>query len=289
MGDVRLGALLGAENRSLSFDVASAALGALAVGSWSRVSAQSSLALVTEAHSSGQGFQVRANSDAAESFALRYAFGFPGDAHARWAPDLTQHTLRALAWARAEDAQSGDQLRLVLQGSGGSATALIAQAAALARYELNLTGITSAGDFPRFGVERVTQPGSVALVRLDDVLVAADEQTLLPGWDLARREELIVSRHSSLAGRDAVTSWGGFQGFTLRLEWIAGSRADLLHHWWRGQVPCLFTLDTSDATACWPVRIVNRQRPLGQRVRPHVDHYRGALELQSIYGNELVF
>lgn len=288
MGEIRLGVLLGAEDRAQSFDVASFSIGALGIGSWQHQTG--SIYLVNSSnnansvHSSDQGLVIETNS--AFDYFIRYPIR--ADTVSRYGPYITQHTIRALAWGRVTTAQDSGRISLQLLLTTGEFNAGFPFNTILSRVEIIRTDVLSSGTFPLIDID-AQNVSSLCTLLLDDVLVCADEQVLTPNWELNQREVLLASRSTSLGGRSSIVRWGGYNGFTIPLDYVPSSVADLFHHWWRIQAPCLFTLDTSDENACWPVRIVNQQTPLGGYRRPYSTLRSGALELQSIHAQTLVF
>ena len=305
MGDILIGALLGAENRALSFDSASRALsqnciGIMGVGSWSSLTTVGSRAFVTDAHSSRQALDITANSqdDSTSRFGfgsfehrvIQYTFN---DMTSKMGPEITGHTLRALAWARAMNSQSDGKVAMSMQGNSSdtyvhSSTAAVFQGS-YGRLEAILTDVRSVNDTPPRVNFSWWTAASAYNIRADDVLAVVDEQTIHPTWEFEDKEQVIKSEFTTQGGYSGVTRWGGYKSFLVPMDMVTASLANLINHWWRIQSPCLFTLDSSDSNASWPVRIVNAQLPFGKRQMPYLNRYSGYLELQSINGGELSF
>jgi hypothetical protein len=263
-----LGVLLGQPGGTQSFED---------VGSWALATAQCSLALqATDVHSSAQGLRLLVFSGAAG--ALRYDYLTANDALARLATDTASHRIVAQGWARLDTAAWSGQVTVAI----GSATGAIPAAGALVPFRLEtlvLSGALLRLEF-RPG-PALTGSGSLYL---DDILVSADGVTLQAEWSLSRRRTLAVGRHGTLGGRDSVLVWGERPRLQAPLRYVPGSSADRIRGWWRSGWTLLFTLDSSDAEAQWPVRLGGSTAPLGTPSLPYPDRWEGALLGEGLAG-----
>jgi len=284
MGKMCLGALLGADDGSMSFDVGSFA-------AWTIVPTSTAF-LATEVHSSKQGATLSVASYALNNSLGTYAFGY-ALASQRWSPDVSTHTIRALAWARAYLAAESGQWNASLSALNGAGATItnsksIAFNAALQRLELSLAAVNSDAFSPIFRIGRNAQTVG-RTIAIDDVLVIADEQILQAPYDTNFGEELMAGRHRTADGYHGSIVWGGFRNFDVPLVHVPSSLADLYNYWWRRRTPLLLTLDTSDANTSYPVRIVSQAQPFGQRSRPDLRQYDGLLSMRTIRGGQSIF
>ncbi len=104
---------------------------------------------------------------------------------------------------------------------------------------------------------------------------------LHPEWSLAAEQRVEASHHRTLSGRLFSYRWGSHAAYRVPLRFVPEDRRDLLRQWWRGGERLLFTANTSADNTGAVCFIVNRQEPLGHRVRGLHDHWAGLLRLEA--------
>lgn len=293
MGDITLGCLLGAPGGSMSFDVASRAL-TTSLGSWSLPSTVAGYTLAGAAagigpHRSPQQLHVQVPAHGGSgSTLLAYDHATADDAWARAFPQVATHALRVDLWHAAPDAVASGQLAWQLLGQPDAAALLPATGGTHQPLRLE-TWATSAGGGPGLRVAHATDVASAWDWLLDDVLTQLDVLTLHPDWPVEVAWQPVGSPARTSAGRQVTVARAHTLHTRLELSWLTDSAAGLLNWWWSRQLPLVLTLDTSDAEAQYIVQITNGQQPAQQRRADSPDHWRGALQLQSINDGALVF
>ncbi len=263
-----LGVLLGQTGGTQSFED---------VGSWSAATQQCSFSLqTTDVHSSARGARLQVFSGAAG--ALRYDFLAPDDALARWSGSAAAHRIVAQGWARLDAAAWSGQVSVTI---GGASQGVQAGSALL---PFRLETVVDSGDPLRLEFRPASGLVGSGTLYVDDVLVTADGLPLSPDWTLTQRRTLALARHATLGGRDSVLLWGERPRLEVPLRYVPGSSADRIRGWWCAGVPLLFTLDTSNAEAQWPVRLGGGTAPLGSPNAPYWDAWGGTLVLEGLTG-----
>lgn len=289
-GDMTLGCLLGQYDGAQSFDVASKG-GSLAtgdVGSWNIIAAVGSIEFTrTIVHSSGQGLVLHVGCLGAAFPMLQYDYQKADDAFARWSPDVTTHGFRADFWALINN--DGERwfmdwnLGAIQISSFGVTPPIVIQKA----KSLSAFSVVS-GDGSQFRIA-ATATSATAQIQFDDVLVTVDPITLHPTFETEHRQQLISEQQRTLGGRLYSTVWDKFFAYTLPLQFLPTSHADLINWWWENNFNLALTLDTSDSESIRICRIANTQQPIGRRMSPYFDQWQGALLLESIDRGSLVF
>ena len=105
--------------------------------------------------------------------------------------------------------------------------------------------------------------------------------TLHPEWDFAASEVAIRQDHRTLGGVQAIYNWTQYKAFSVPLRFVDSADAFRLNQWWRDQDLLGFTIDTSEDLKTVDCRLVNRNLPIGQRVRPYPDLHAGLLQLEA--------
>jgi hypothetical protein len=265
---VELGVLLGQTGGAQSFDN---------VGSWSVATQQCSFALqATDVHSSAGGARLHVFSGA--TGALGYDYLTPDDALARWSGSAAAHRIVAQGWARLDSAAWSGQVTVSI----GSASLGLPAGAGLIPYRLET--VVASGDPLRLEFRPGAGLQGSGALYVDDVLVTADAVTLTPDWALIQRRTLVVARHGTLGGREGVLVWGERSRHAVPVRYVPSSLTDRLRTWWRGGAPLLFTLDTANAEAQWPVRIGGGTAPLAGPSRPYWNAWEGTLLLEGLCG-----
>lgn len=265
---VELGVLLGQTGGAQSFEN---------VGSWSLATQQCSLALqATDVHSSAGGAQLQVFSGAAG--ALRYDYLAPDDALARWCGGAAAHRIVAQGWTRLDVAAWSGQVSVAI----GSASLGLSAGAGLTPFRLE--AFVASGDPLRLEFRPGAGLQGSGALYVDDVLVTADAVPLAPDWTLIQRRTLAVARSGTLGGRKGVLVWGERSRHAVPLHYVTSSLTDRLRGWWRSGAPLLFTLDTSNAEAQWPVRIGGTTGPLAAPSRPYWNAWDGTLLLEGLCG-----
>lgn len=263
---VEIGVLLGQPGGTQSFED---------VGSWNLSASQCSLALqTTDVHSSARGAVLTVFSGA--SGLLGYDYLAANDALARWDPGVGSHRIVAQGWARMGTAAWSGQVSAAI---GGAALPL-AYAPALQPFRLETT--VGSGDPLRLEFRLGAGLMGSGAVYLDDVLVTADGVTLGVDWAVKLRRTLPAGRHTTLGGRDSALAWGERPRLEVPLRYVSAAGTDRIRRWWSAAWPLLFTLDTSDALAQWPVRLGGASAPLGTPSPPYWTAWQGSLLLEGL-------
>lgn len=114
---------------------------------------------------------------------------------------------------------------------------------------------------------------------------AAVTLNLYPGFkDSARPVRAEFSR--TFDGTLYRSSETRFRAWTLPLEFVPGSVADVVQSWWTSGTSLYFWEDpTTWPNSAWPVVIVNRDKPLDKWAHPYWTEYReGTITLEARSG-----
>ena len=296
-GDFSLGCLLGQYGGAHSFDVASDNIGST-ISSWSFSNSVGAGARFIdtsfEVHSSAQGLAIDVNSwGSGRDALLRYDYRFQDDAYGRWFPDITTHVLRGLVWAHTTEQVTSGEANLSY-GNGpviqlpfdGEPFAI--SPAALRIPEVQVTSGT--GDNTAFlDLDYLNSTATFHTLTLDDVLTEVDPIVLHPEYDLLAQAQARRNFHRSREGTLYQYDWGTHGAWTVPLQWLPDSHADLLNWWWQQGLALLWTENSSDAESTRIVRIVNGRQPIGRRMRPYYDLWQGAVELEEVRPGSLVY
>jgi hypothetical protein len=263
---VEIGVLLGQPGGTQSFED---------VGSWSLAAAQCSLALqATDVHSSARGALLSVFSGA--SGLLRYDYLAADDALARWDAGANSHRIVAQGWARVSAAAWSGQV------SAAIASAALPLAFSPTLRPFRLETVVGSGDPLRLEFRLGAGLTGSGALYLDDILVTADALALGADWTVKLRRTLAAGRHSTLGGRDSALAWGERPRLEVPVRYVSAAATDRMRGWWSAGWPLLFTLDTSDAQAQWPVRLGGTVAPLGAPSPPYWNAWQGTLLLEGL-------
>lgn len=285
MGTVWLGALLG---RNQSFEDFDAAAGV--PEGWARVTAQASFAAVgsaTAVHSSALGLMAVVDSTGGAAGVLRYDHGAADDAPRVWHPEVTTHHVISTVWARAVAAVSSGALCWQLAVGSATASAPIAQSAAM--VPVTVQGWAGPATMPAAALARTAGAMAPATVLLDDVLTVTDRVALEPDWTLEQRHTVQRTRHRPAGGALRERHWHEHPAVRLPLRGITGGAADRIAWWWETQRDLALTLDDADPESVRVCRLVNARHPVGRRRAPYGGRYDGVLELAGTGDGRLSF
>jgi hypothetical protein len=245
------------------------------VGSWRLAASQCSLSLqATDVHSSARGALLTVFSGAGGS--LQYDYLAADDALARWDSGAASHRIVAQGWARMGAAAWSGQVSVAIGGA----------ALPLAYYPtlqpFRLESVAGSGDPLRLEFRLGAGLTGSGALYLDDILVTADALALGADWAVKLRRTLPAGRHTTLGGRDSALAWGERSRLEVPLRLVSAAASDRIRGWWSAGWPLLFTLDTSDAQAQWPVRLGGTVAPLGMPSAPYWNAWQGTLLLEGL-------
>ena len=285
IGSITLGCLLGQYDKAQSFDVNSIA-GPLFdgdVGSWNFFVGSGGFTNAPSiTHSSGQALScfVGCRGTGAEFFS--YAYAQPNDAYARWFPDITTHALTTDFWANMSVASTSGDFFQDFEGIPGEVDQTIGfDNFLMIHYRNSVLNCTSA-EPPKFRLVGRANAGSIRTARLEDVLTQIDPITIHPTWDFRERQELQRFNNKTLGAIQHTYSWDKHFAWSVPLQFLSTSHANLINWWWQNQLNLLFTLNTSDSESMFVTRIVNDQQPINRRIRPHDNLWSGMISLESL-------
>lgn len=288
MGDFTLGCLLGQYDKAQSFDVASAAAGFANVNSWLISPGSGAFSAGVEVHSSVQGLLASVGSWGAVHVWFSYDHRFADDAYGRWSPEVTTHAIRTDFRARLfGDAASGGTVVDYI----GVGSLYVPRAPTLQVLRTSYSSVTS-GTGGGGAIFRFKRGGSLttsAGLYVDDVLTQIDPITLNPTWDYQEAAQVLAAQNRTLGGNLATYQWAKHFEYSVPLQYIPTSYADLLNWWWENRFNLALTLNTSDTESIRVVRLVNDRQPIGKRMQPYADQWQGLLQLESIDKGSLVF
>lgn len=292
-GNFTLGCLLGAYDKAQSFDVASVnnpseinswVLGApVTVASYTNKTAVGCL----HVHSSGQGIRIRANSYSGVTSVLQYSYGVPEDAHKRWFPDITTHDIRMDAWFTMDTAAQSGRGTYELQAGPSVLLSMPYITDGEIEHHRIITTVFSNGVRPRALFRTFGNVGYEFYI--DDVVTQIDPIDIFPEYSFQDQQRIIKNQNRTIGGKLHTYTWGQYFQYTVPLQFLSDSHANLINWWWQNQFNLAFTLDTSDSESMFICRIINDRKPIGQRVRPYQDRWAGVLHLESIDEGSLVF
>ena len=103
--------------------------------------------------------------------------------------------------------------------------------------------------------------------------------SLYPNWDYKESDRKIENRHRTRSGRMYVYKWAQYKQIKFSVEHVDSATMCAVNSWWGGNENLLFKLDGSaDITSC---RLVNKSKPIGKRVEPYLDEYKGVILLET--------
>ncbi len=288
-GDFTLGCLLGQYDKAQSFDVSSDTSGNLntKVGSWEMAGALTG-AFVTESHSSEQGISFGFGASAGTQAMAAYSYNKDNDLYLRWFPDVSTHFIQADFWARMTTSTVSGRVDVDFQDVPGEISIRIGFSESLEHYRITAPTVTSHDTQPIIRYVYLDNSEETTLIT-DDVLTQIDLITLHPDWSFAERSEVIKSQNRTLGGKLHTYTWDKYFSWNVPLQFISTSHADLINWWWENQFNLLFTLDTSDSESMFTCRITNKTQPIGNRMRPYTDLWRGNITLESLDKGSPVF
>lgn len=279
MGDMRIGALLG---KDMSFDVGSALP---TPEPWSYVSAQASTFLVTGVHSSRAGLDVWADSKSTQFVLANNCYS---EYIAIRNPLATAWAFRTWVWAKSLANPSKPQVEFNVN-LGVTSTFVSIQSDSLSRYEISQGFYTNAQITEVTMAIQRSSTNSLGHIQIDNILPQMDRLILHPEWDVSVQEQLVRQEHRTMSGQYRSYKWSSFESVKIPLQYLITSEADLLNWWWQKQVNVALTFDSSDYTSTMLYRIVNDQQPIGSRIGPYPDMWKGTLDLAGINNRGLVF
>lgn len=118
-------------------------------------------------------------------------------------------------------------------------------------------------------------------------LLGISTPTLITIYPASTYEDLNYhkrSEHRMRYGTLKEYKWFGKAKFKIPLDWINTSDYSVVNSWWVSRVPLILAINHSSPTSMTlvhTVAITNAVNPLPQFNYPHIDHYKGVLDLEE--------
>jgi len=108
---------------------------------------------------------------------------------------------------------------------------------------------------------------------------ASNVVSMNPDWDYKLESKKIENVHRTRSGAQSRYKWGEYARVKFKVSDLTSADACQINSWWGGN-ESLRLFDTSSTVVCSGY-LVNANVPIGQFVKPYIDLFQGAIELEG--------
>lgn len=101
------------------------------------------------------------------------------------------------------------------------------------------------------------------------------------GWGYDRAQEAIRDSYRAPGGTFHKWDHGFFTSLEIPCAFMPAAGAAVINSWWQSSALCRLEISSGAASEVWSVQIVNDASPFDQRNKPHIDRFKGTVELST--------
>lgn len=108
---------------------------------------------------------------------------------------------------------------------------------------------------------------------------SGNDVTFTPEWDFERNDKKVENIHRGRSGRSWVYKWGSYSAWKFSASFISSRDMSVVNSWWSTNSE--LKLMESGVSGVYSVRLMNKDYPIGQYVKPYTTLFKGTIELET--------
>ncbi len=110
---------------------------------------------------------------------------------------------------------------------------------------------------------------------------SVDAVTIKPEYNFTIGKKQIKSQNRARSGKLYLYKWSEYKKFKFGLNFVSDTTASIINSWWDTNTELLFFMTSGSNTEVHSVMILNNNTPLGSHPKPHIDKFKGSVQLEG--------